>query len=636
MSGVGCFCDYRCHDLNDCCAAVNSTLSPLSSEGDAVPSVCLSIENVFLEDMILPSGNYVSAITHCPSEKPISEEVKLGCEEADLMLVASREENLFQWLRTHARSVVPVVSFRNRRLYGNVFCAICNGQSQDQVHFSPIHLGCRKEGNTTECLVSVKLPASLSRPCIPQRSRLLSPKVSFLSMDDLFIIPDEYLNSQYITLPLNFGKDDKNRNSTNSNKTQVSSASSNPVYDTDNRNAVYTWVQLALLIFSVVGLTLMLVVYGLTAKLRRSLAGILTMGLGIALLVMEATFLMVAFAVSHVENRGFCVFMVALLLYSLLCSFTWMTLFATQLLLTFGNCRNCFTICWKFLTCQWNTKTSTAICSRGYKHSRARKPFRKYLLVATILPLCLVLPATTINEHAFNLLSSAYFNLSSVSQPSTFDEAITEDEFASFNITTAEVLGESLAAVYPGFCPDGARSWFTNLGGLIVWLLVPAGTMITFNSLALLVVCVQICRLSKEAQLHSSPQNEQERKRRKKSKNLAGICAKLAIILGASWFVQLFAGWWSQLFVMRRILGLVNSAQGGVIAVSMLASVKARRALANVLPECCRVLVGHNSSTQQSTSREKEKSTLTTSKTWTSVLLPRRNRQQIQSIGDSS
>ncbi|EUB63673.1 hypothetical protein EGR_01296 [Echinococcus granulosus] len=573
MSGVGCFCDYRCHDLNDCCAAVNSTLSPLSSEGDAVPSVCLSIENVFLEDMILPSGDYVSAITHCPSEKPISEEVKLGCEEADLMLVASREENLFQWLRTHARSVVPVVSFRNRRLYGNVFCAICNGQSQDQVHFSPIHLGCRKEGNTTECLVSVKLPASLSRPCIPQRSRLLSPKVSFLSMDDLFIIPDEYLNSQYITLPLNFGKDDKNSNSTNRNKTQISSASSNPVYDTDNRNAVYTWVQLALLIFSIVGLTLMLVVYGLTAKLRRSLAGILTMGLGIALLVMEATFLMVAFAVSHVENRGFCVFMVALLLYS--------------------------------------------------------------LLFATILPLCLVLPATTINEHAFNLLSSAYFNLSSVSQPSTFDEAKTEDEFASFNITTAEVLGESLAAVYPGFCPDGARSWFTNLGGLIVWFLVPAGTMITFNSLALLVVCVQICHLSKEAQLHSSPQNEQERKRRKKSKNLAGICAKLAIILGASWFVQLFAGWWSQLFVMRRILGLVNSAQGGVIAVSMLASVKARRALANVLPECCRVLVGHNSSTQQSTSREKEKSTSTTSKTSTSVLLPRRNRQQIQSIGDS-
>lgn len=193
-----------------------------------------------------------------------------------------------------------------------------------------------------------------------------------------------------------------------------------------------------------------------------------------------------------------------------------------------------------------------------------------------------------------------------------------------------------MAAVYPGFCPDGARAWFTNLGGLVVWFLVPAGTMITFNSLALLVVCIQICRLSREAQIHSSPQNEQERKRREKSKNLTGICTKLAIILGASWFVQLFAGWWPRLLVMRRILGLVNSAQGGVIALSMLASVKARRALANVLPKCCRGFVTLVSSTHQSTSRDKEKSTSTTSKTWTSVLLPRRNRPQTQSIGDSS
>ncbi|VDK33029.1 unnamed protein product [Taenia asiatica] len=630
MSAVGCFCDYSCHASNDCCAAVNNTLLPLSPEEDAVPTACMSIKNIFQDDMIWPRGNYVSVIAHCPPEKPISEEVKLGCEEANLMLVSSREENPLQWLRTHARSIVPVVSFRNRRLYGNIFCAICNGQFQDQVYFSPIHLGCRREDNIAECLVSVKLPESLSRPCISLGTRSYSLKATFFSMDDLFIIPDEYLNNQYITLPLNFDKGEGNNDSRKNKETLNSNESLNLMHDKDNGSEVYVWIQLALLIFSVVGLTLMLVVYGANSNLRRSLAGILTMGLGIALLVMEMTFLVVAFAVPQAKSRGFCVCMVALLLYSLLCSFTWMTLFATQLLITFGNCGNCFTFCWKFLTCRWNRKASMAVYSRGHNHSRPRRRFRKCLSVAIILPLCLVLPAIAINEHAFNLLSSAYANHSAVSQAST------EAEVARFNITRVEVLHESLAAVYPGFCPDGVRAWFTNLGGLVIWFLVPAGTMITFNSLALLVVCIQICRLSREAQIHSSPQNEQERKRREKSKSLTGICAKLAIILGASWFVQFFAGWWSQLLVMRRILGLVNSAQGGVIALSMLASVKARRALTNTLPKCCRSFVTFVSSTHQSTSRDKEKSTSNNSKTWTSVLLPRRNRPQTQSNGDSS
>ncbi|VDM18569.1 unnamed protein product [Hydatigera taeniaeformis] len=355
MSAVGCFCDYECHASNDCCAAVNNSLSPLSFEENAVPSACLSVENVFLDDIILPRGNYVSAFTHCPSEKTIDEEVKLGCEEANLMLLASREENPLQWLRAHARSIVPVVGFRDRRLYGNIFCAICNGQFQDQVYFSPIHLGCRKEGNITECLVSVKLPASFSRPCTPLGPRAFMPRGMFLSMDDLFIIPEEYLNNQYIDLPLNFEKNENINN--NDTKTMDSNASSNVVYDRDNSDEAYVWVQLALLIFSVVGLTLMLVVYGVNANLRRSLAGILTMGLGVALLLMEVTFLIVAFAVPEVKNRGFCVCMVALLLYSLLCSFTWMTLFATQLLVTFGNCRNCILFCWKFLTCKWSAKT---------------------------------------------------------------------------------------------------------------------------------------------------------------------------------------------------------------------------------------------------------------------------------------
>ncbi|VDD80598.1 unnamed protein product [Mesocestoides corti] len=237
------------------------------------------------------------------------------------------------------------------------------------------------------------------------------------------------------------------------------------------------------------------------------------------------------------------------------------------------------------------------------------------------------LGSVAVNERAHSLLAPVYANLTS----SSSDEA----NAPTSNVTHTDVLGSVLASTNPGFCPDGSRAWFTNLGGLITWFLVPAGTMISFNSFALLIVCIQICRLSKEARIHASPQNEQEKKRRKKSKSLAGICAKLAIILGVCWFVQFFAGWWPQLVKLRRAVGLVNSAQGGVIALSMLVSAKARRALASMLPKRCRGFVAPpDSTTQQSISKDKERSSSTSTKTWTSVLLPKRNRSQTASFGN--
>lgn len=246
--------------------------------------------------------------------------------------------------------------------------------------------------------------------------------------------------------------------------------------------------------------------------------------------------------------------------------------------------------------------------------------------MTVFLPLCIVLTAVAVNEKVFNLLAPVYANLTSSTSVTTLDEteAIAAESVSITNMTRVGIFGPSLAFTDPGFCPDSVHAWFTNLSGLLVWFLIPAGTMITFNFIALLIVCIQICRLSKDTQISTSPQNEQERKRRKKSKNLAGICAKLAIILGFSWFAQLFAGWWPNLLVMRRILALVNSAQGGVIAISMLASVKARRALANMLPESWRGFIAPVSTTAQSNSKERE--TSGTSKTWTSVLLPKRNR----------
>ena len=339
-----CYCDYQCHASKDCCSVVNATQPMLTPEELATQTTCMSLENIFQEDAINPTNKYAEVIAQC-SDESASKEVKEGCSGADLRTVASQETNLLQWLKTHALSIVPVVSFRDRRQYGNIYCAICNGHHRDQLHFSPIHLGCRMENNVTECRVSVRLPESFIRSCMPMGPRLFGLERSFVSMDDLFIIPDEYLNNQYITLPLNFEKSE-------GNKTLDYKASSNPDDHKDGTNEISMWIQIALIIFSILALTLMVAVYGANVNLRRSLAGMLTMGLGIALLAMELSFLIIVFAVPQVANRGFCVFMASLFLFSLLSSFTWMTLLAIQLLITFTNCKGGLEVCWRFLTCR--------------------------------------------------------------------------------------------------------------------------------------------------------------------------------------------------------------------------------------------------------------------------------------------
>ena len=348
-----CYCDYQCHASNDCCSAVNGSQPVLTFEETALQPTCVSFENIFQDNSVNPTNKYVEAITQCHN-KSTSKKVKTSCSEADLRLVAYQEANLLQWLKTHVLLIAPVVSSRDMRLYGNVYCAICNGQRRDQLHFFPIHLGCRRENNTIECLVSVKLPYSLTRPCIPTGPRLLGFQKSFASMEDIFIIPDEYLNNQYITFPLNFDQVINNR-------TVDHKASPEPDDRKDDANEVYFWIQIALIIFSILALTLMQVIYAANPNLRRSLAGMLTMGLGAALLVAELSFLTIAFAVSRVGNRIFCVFMTTLFLFSLLSSFTWMTLLAVQLLITFANCKHRFGAYWRLLNCRWTTKTVRAL-----------------------------------------------------------------------------------------------------------------------------------------------------------------------------------------------------------------------------------------------------------------------------------
>ncbi|VDO04618.1 unnamed protein product [Rodentolepis nana] len=618
-----CYCDFKCREEGDCCTLVNGSQPAIDSNGSFFIPVCTSHENVLSKSFIIPYGQGVYAITKCPDNEGISEDIKARCSGASWRFLNPMKQNKLLWLSGNLRSVVPVIGYEDRMVYANVYCAICNGLEKKQIYFPQVKIGCSNSESMTSCFVSTNLPKSMTRFCFQSDRPILSPdiyesfdvKSIFLGMEYIFVIPEEYLSDGYIKLP--FVTSQESENETN----QIIG----PEYGV---NEAYMWLQIILLVFSMIGLTLMLVVYGSNSLLGRSLGGLLTMGLGGTLLAMEISFLIVAFGVPRAENRGVCVFMAGVLLFLLLSSFMWMTLLAFQLLLTFGDCRACFPIIWKYISCRRGNIGSVSVYSQGRRTRSPKKLFLKYAPPAVILPLCLSSLAVLVNEKAFNQLAPIYTQLSTPSPSKTLDEADSKAMQSGVfeNITRIEVLGSCLSIVDPGFCPDSARAWFTNFGGLCVWFLVPVGTVISFNVVTLIVVCIQICRLSKEAQIRCSPENEEEKKRREKRKNLVGICGKLAIILGVSWFVQMLAGWLPHSLIMRRILALVNCAQGGVIALSMLMSVKSRRAIANMLPESCRGFIAPISA-----SRLKDRESSSSSKTWSSVLLPKRVRPSRES-----
>lgn len=342
-----CYCDYSCHKSNDCCASVNRSQLALSPEQDFVKTDCISYANIFLEGKFSSTDKFVNAIVQCPPKQEINAEINSNCDKANLDLIVSRGLNLLQWLQRNILLTVPVIGIADRRVYANVFCAMCNGMKRDQVYFSPVKGGCRKDGNATSCLVGTDLPRSLARPCL-RKIRMLGLNVRFVTMENIFLIPDEYLTNEYIKLP--FVPNDEENETLPGLGSKEASVEEKFKGGADE---IYAWFQIILFIFSIIGLTLMLVVYGSNSILRRSLAGLLTMGLAAALLAMEVSFLIVAFGVPHAENRGFCVFMAAMLLFSLLSSFMWMMLMALQLLITFGDCKNCFMVVWRSITCQW-------------------------------------------------------------------------------------------------------------------------------------------------------------------------------------------------------------------------------------------------------------------------------------------
>lgn len=206
--------------------------------------------------------------------------------------------------------------------------------------------------------------------------------------------------------------------------------------------------------------------------------------------------------------------------------------------------------------------------------------FKRQIITSVVIPLCFGIPSLAINEYVYSRIKPIYDSSTDIIWSQSTEEA---------------ELGSSLYWINPRFCPvtNPNHAWFSgDYVALIAWCLVPSGIMICFNLLALIVVCIQICRLKKETGLSPTAVGPHQDIRKRPSKSLIAVCAKLAIILGASWFIQLLTGLCPHLVMIRKIFGLMNSAQGGIIALSMLAGSKARRVMAQWLPKRWQEVLG--------------------------------------------
>lgn len=198
------------------------------------------------------------------------------------------------------------------------------------------------------------------------------------------------------------------------------------------------------------------------------------------------------------------------------------------------------------------------------------------MMLACLIPLCFTIPALATNECAYRRLKPLH--------------EVTK--YTQSHISEETELGFTLYHLNPGFCPphNSNYAWFSGqYAALLTWFLVPAGSIICFNFIALIIVCIQICQLKRETGLSPSSIGLRRNAHVGSSKSLLWVCTKLTIILGAGWFIQLITGLWPELDILRRVAGLVNSSQGGIVAISMLAGSKARRAIARQLStRCCR------------------------------------------------
>ncbi|BHF60103.1 hypothetical protein SprV_0100306400 [Sparganum proliferum] len=160
----------------------------------------------------------------------------------------------------------------------------------------------------------------------------------------------------------------------------------------------------------------------------------------------------------------------------------WMALFGGKLLATFTTIKSfmmrvCRCGCIEHLL-DGSSRSRGVMHYVGGKHeSDTQKEFQRHLLAAILVPLCLTVAALITNETAYKYLVPFYENVTST------------NDSQALQINDEIIIGPVLAKLNPGFCPfpDWKRAWFSKLVGLIIWFLMPAASIISFNLLVVII-----------------------------------------------------------------------------------------------------------------------------------------------------
>ncbi|VDO05601.1 unnamed protein product [Rodentolepis nana] len=533
---------------------------------------------------------YVEAIGQCPegADSKLAELCATDFHESESSVEKLQDDlqsalnsgsglNLRMELYNVIQNVSPVLDATSGVLYANKYCAQCH---HAKIRSLPRQLLCSRFDDIMKCFIAAEMPTN-PKNCRPDRPE---PKFMF-QWDSIFNLPDE---------------------------TEYSGSS-----DEDRVFEILQWICCA---FSIIALIFAIIVFTTSPRLRIPLPGKMMIALCFVLLGSVIFFVLASGVMEIIPTpmRPLCVALAWLLLLFLLSSFVWMVMFSLELFRTFGLTR----LFRKFFLCfccrkdggRKGNATSMMLRARG-SDSNTSTRFRRQIIASIIVPLSIGIPALAINE-------SAYIRIKPIYDVST-NEADLED------VAESE-LGTFLYRVNPNCCPVNKPNyaWFSgHYTALLIWFLVPAGIMICFNILSLIIVCIQIYRLKRETGLSTSSSSPLRDSHKKSSKSLFAICAKLSVILGASWFIQFLAALCPHLFLLQKIAGLMTNSQGGVIAISMLAGTKARRAMARWLPKRWQEALGISESTSRSTqemttsARSKSRITGQTDSTQTTSLL---------------
>ncbi|KAM3177092.1 hypothetical protein ACTXT7_005194 [Hymenolepis weldensis] len=491
-------------------------------------------------------------------------------------LNAGNGQNLGKELHLVIRKVSPVLDATSGVIYANKYCAQCHHTKTRNL---PRKILCARVDGIMKCFVTAQMPARV-KYCVVDKP---TPRF-FFSWDSVFTLPDE--------------------------EEEEDGGSKDSEQSTEDR--VFEILQWICCVFSIVALILAICVFSTSPRLKRPLPGKMMIALCCALLGSVVFFILASEVMEVIPfpMRPLCVTLAWFLLLFLLSSFVWMVMFSIELCRTFGLTRK-----------DGGRKGgATSIMLRAHGSDPATSSrFHHQIVISVIVPLCIGIPAMAINESPYSRIKPIY------------DASANETRFQG--VEEAE-LGSSLYRVNPNFCPVNKPNyaWFRgHYIALLIWFLVPSGIMICFNILTLIVVCIQICRLKKETELSHEVVSSLHDSRKNVSKSLVAVCGKLAVILGASWFIQILASLCPHLLLVQKIAGLMTSAQGGAVAISMLAGSKARRVMLRWLPKRWQESLGVSESTTRgiqemnTSARSKSRITGQTNSTQTTSLLQNSN-----------